>query len=391
MQTGVGADIGLLSGCAPLRLQARLGLVKPDRPQVARRAVMVAAAGWGFLGVLATVLGDSPLENLRSFLSDFGVMARSLIAAPVFILAETTTAPRLGAIAGMFTTAGLVPETERERFDAAVASTRRLRDSVWAEIGILIVVAATILALVRLTPAAMVPEWHRAGDAGAPVFSAAGWWHVFVSLPLLLTLFLAWVWRFGLWARFLWIVSRLELRLVPSHPDRAAGVKFLGLSVRAFGIVSFALGAVVAGRVANAIAHQGLSLAQHKYTIVGAVLFCVAVFTAPLLTFTGRLLREWWYGVFAYGALASGFGRQFEHRWTERRALWDETILERPDFSAATDLYQVADRVYTMRFVPVDLQSLVFLIVATLLPFVPVALATIPFDVIVAGVAGLLF
>jgi hypothetical protein len=32
--------------------------------------------------------------------------------------------------------------------------------------------------------------------------------------------------RLALWFFFLWRVSRLELRLVPTHPDRAGGLGF---------------------------------------------------------------------------------------------------------------------------------------------------------------------
>ena len=63
----------------------------------------------------------------------------------------------------------------------------------------------------------------------------------------------------------------------------------------------------------------------------------------------------------------------------------NEGILERPDFSAATDLYQVVDRVHEMRLLPVDLPSVGVLAIATLLPFVPVVLMNMPFDVIVGA------
>jgi hypothetical protein len=65
-------------------------------------------------------------------------------------------------------------------------------------------------------------------------------------------------------------------------------------------------------------------------------------------------------------------------------------VLERNDFSAATDLYQVVDRVLAMRFVPVDRVNLIMLAVATLLPFVPVALVALPFDQLIGLLMGVL-
>jgi hypothetical protein len=39
-----------------------------------------------------------------------------------------------------------------------------------------------------------------------------------------------WHVRFFIWYRFLWQVSKIPLNLIPTHPDRAGGLGFLGLS-----------------------------------------------------------------------------------------------------------------------------------------------------------------
>jgi hypothetical protein len=64
-------------------------------------------------------------------------------------------------------------------------------------------------------------------------------------------------------------------------------------------------------------------------------------------------------------------------------------MLEVSDFSATTDLYQVASNVYAMRVIPIDLRNLVLLMLATLLPFVPVALMGVPLDVVLSKLSGL--
>jgi hypothetical protein len=65
-------------------------------------------------------------------------------------------------------------------------------------------------------------------------------------------------------------------------------------------------------------------------------------------------------------------------------------MMDRPDFSSATDLYQVVDRVYAMWLVPFHAKSVIMLAVAAMLPFIPVALIALPFDVLVDKLAGLL-
>jgi len=54
--------------------------------------------------------------------------------------------------------------------------------------------------------------------------------------------------------RFLWQVTRCDLCLVPTHPDRAGGLGFLSLTVVAFAPVRLAHGApLLAGMIANRI------------------------------------------------------------------------------------------------------------------------------------------
>jgi hypothetical protein len=48
----------------------------------------------------------------------------------------------------------------------------------------------------------------------------AGWWHVFVSLPIFQFLMVRWLWRYLIWCRLLWRISRLDLQLIPTHPDQ---------------------------------------------------------------------------------------------------------------------------------------------------------------------------
>jgi hypothetical protein len=79
---------------------------------------------------------------------------------------------------------------------------------------------------------------------------------VLVSVPLLLLLLLGWLWRVLLWWRFLWLTARLDLRLIPGHPDLAGGLMFVGSSLRSFWLLSFALGAIAAGTVANRVTNE---------------------------------------------------------------------------------------------------------------------------------------
>ncbi len=378
-------DDWLFAGGPPRRLQTLLGL----HPHAPRKSALAALIGW--LPLVALSAGQTLFLQqgaLSSFALDFAVHTRCLITVPLFFFAEALFAPRLGAIARHFLDAGLVTHQDRARFEAAVESTHRLRDSLLVEVAILALVAALLVLMVVSVPLTELPGWERSGAGGPLAYSPAGWWHLVVSLPLLLVLFLSWMWRLFLWARFLWLMSRLDLQLVPNHPDRAAGLMFIAYSLRACPVLGFALASIVAGAMANGVVHDGHPPMAYKYIIAGVTLVVVVLFSGPLLVFTGKLIRQWWRGVFEYGALATDFGQRFEHRWLRRI---DDQALEAPDFSAATDLSSVVTNVYQMRLVPMDLKSLGPLVVATLLPFVPVLLMAAHLDTILKPMAQLLF
>jgi hypothetical protein len=375
------ADV--FGGGPPLgRFRTALGLTQ----RVVRNSLVVAALGWVPLSVMtalqALLLGDG---SFRAFMTDYGVLARSLIAAPLLVIGEGIAAPRLAAIARYFRDAGLLGGLDLGRFNDILRSTRRLRDSTLADIAI---VAAALLLAAAATwgvPLTLLPSWHRMGGMSYTV-SLAGWWHQFVSIPILFLLLLGWLWRLALWTRFLWLVSRLDLLLIPSHPDGAAGLKFVGLSLQALAVPVFAAGAVLAGTIANRIVHDHQPvIAFHRPVLMFAGV-ALAMTTGPLLLFCGRLLATMQRGAFEYGAMARDMGRCMEKRWLGGRI--HEGSLDVGDFSATTDLYSIVSNAYTMNIVPISLKNLLVVVAAALLPFLPVALTVFSPEDLMKKVSG---
>jgi hypothetical protein len=216
----------------PYRLESWLGLIGAEEPHVAGRAILAVAIAWLPLAVLTLVRGDfMRADHANAFVLDIGCYTRYLVALPLLVLAEGLCAPRLTAIARQFSVAGLIAESDRPAYERAVASTGRLLRSRTAEVAAFILAYVLVASVVASKPEVAPPLWHGViwGDRIVP--TPAGWWGLLVSLPLLFLLLLGWLWRVGLWARFLWLMSRIELRLVPSHPDGAGGLGFLSTSL----------------------------------------------------------------------------------------------------------------------------------------------------------------
>lgn len=390
MTAATAADADLFEKGPPCGMQRRFGLIKPGVRNVATRAALVVAVGW-LPPVLLTV-GQNlfwQAGGIHSLMLDAGMHARYLIAAPLLVLAEVECAPRLTAIVRHFMDAGIVPEDSRAQFHAVVASVRRQLDSNAAEAIVVALAYLVVVAAIFTFPDDQTPAWRLLGGTGSS-YSAAGWWSLLVSLPLLIVLLLGWIWRLILWTRLLWLVSRLDLRLVASHPDHAAGLGFLGQSIRAFAIVALAIAVIAAGRSAHLVLLGSGLPTPLMYFNAGFLAFVLAIFIAPLLAFSLTLQKAWHQGTFEYGALADKVGNAFEGKWLGSDKHIDRTALDKSDFSATTDLYQIVSNVYAIRFVPMDIKDLIPLVAAVVLPFVPIALLAVPADTVLQALKKLL-
>jgi len=120
------------------------------------------------------------------------------------------------------------------------------------------------------------------------------------------------------------------------------------------------------------------------------VLVLTAILLFPPLFFSRSLLRVWQEGVYYYGDLARRLGMEFEAKWIGPEQKVDADALGLQDFSSTTDLYGVVANVYSMRLVLFDLRIVVGLIVAAVLPFVPIWLSAIPAKTVLDHLVGLL-
>lgn len=337
----------------------------------------------------AVLSGWRGAGSLESFFLDFAAQSRFFLVVPILILAEQPLVAWLEAIAAEFVDTGLIADDDCPRWRAAVRSFQRRSDSVASRVVMILLVFSLIVSAKRYLPAATFLSWCY-GTGSAIDLSPAGFWYAFAVLPFVLFLVLRWLWRQALWTWLLYQASELNLRLVPAHPDSVGGMSFVGYCVWGCLPFSFVVGTLIAGGVANRVilAHQSLATFRYVPLFVIAVVLLICV--GPLSVFTNTLLQARRRGVFEYGSLATALGHQFERKWLHPEKKVDVTILERQDFSATTDLYQIVGHVHRMNSLPVKLRGVIRLIVSALVPAVPIVLAVIPFDEIVHQLLRLL-
>ena len=383
------ADNEIFDGGPPLRLEKSLGLIKSNQRRSVQRAILVVLIAWAPLVILSAIESLVLEENrLASLMVDLTVISRYLIAAPLFILAEEFTIFRLGQIGRDF--GGFITAADRPRFDAIIAQSRRLLTSLQVEVLVVVLAYLAMIVLTQTVPTEDIPLWHKASGSGAG-YSWAGWWHALVSVPVALVLLLGWLWRIFIWGLFLFRVSRLDLQLVAAHPDLVGGLQFVGLSIRAFLLLSFAISTTVAGGVAYRVLYMGTSFFSFIYVIIAVVILSLLLFVGPLLVFGWKLVETRRRGIIDYGGLAGAMGSQLEKKWLDYRKSVSEGALDVQHFSATTDLYQVVSNVYQMKPFPIATQDLIALIVVTLLPFLPALLFEIPLEEILSDLVKLMF
>jgi hypothetical protein len=314
------------------------------------------------------------------FLLNAEVHARFLVALPLLVLAELVVHVRMRRLLAQFLARDLIRDTDRPRLDAAIGSAMRLRNSLAAEL--LLVVLIYGVGITWRDYIAVGGSTWAAGPGGGSGFaklSLAGWWHALISVPLFQFLLVRWYFRLFIWSRFLWQVSRLDLRLVPTHPDRAGGLGFLASIVYSFTPVMLAHGVLLAGLIADRIFFVGATLPQFTVEIVGGVGALVFVVLCPLMVFAGQLARAKRAGLIEYGVLAQRYVREFDAKWI-RGPDPDEPLVGSGDIQSLADLANSFDVIRTMRFVPFSKETVLQLGVVTLAPLLPLTLTMISLE-----------
>jgi hypothetical protein len=383
------ADFSFVLGGPLFQLFHRLHLAG-DRLELPRRRILASAAlAWLPLLVLSAVQGLAFGTRVPvPFLLDIDAHVRFLIVVPLLIAAELVVHQRIRFVARQFVERELIPPGERPRFDAAIASTVRLRNSVVAEVALLaFVYLVGVNVIWRGYTALDTSTWYAPRGSDGATLSLAGMWYAFVSVPLFQFLLLRWYYRIFIWARFLWQVSRLDLRLVPTHPDRLGGLGFLSMTSSAFAPLAAAHGALVSGWIATRIFHHGAALLDFKVEIVAVAVVMLCLVFTPFLVFSRHLAHFWRQGERDYGPLAERYAHQFEAKWVTGSPPPREALLGTNDIQSLSDMAHVYDVAHTMRFVPFTKQGAIQVLVATLAPIAPLVLTMMPLAELVKRLA----
>ena len=221
-------DFSLVLGGPLFQLFRRSHLSGDALELVRQRIIIISLLAWLPLLVLSALEGQALGGSAAvPFLLDVEVHVRFLVAVPLFIAAELVVHQRMRFVVRQFLDRNLIPESAMTRFDAAIASAFRLRNSVLAEVLLIaFVYVVGVLLVWRQYTALATATWYAVPTAEGLQLSLSGMWYGYVSLPIFQFLMLRWYFRIVYLdaLSLAGVTHRLEPGPHPSGPRRRPGI-----------------------------------------------------------------------------------------------------------------------------------------------------------------------
>ena len=283
--------------------------------------------------------------------------------------------PRLRDFVSTIVRSGVVPSKALPPLESEIARTVRWKDAWLPE-------AMCLLAAVLLSVFAQLPVLGKTA-ALEPTRAISdvplgGLWYWFVCLPLFRFLLFRWIWRIALWCHFLWRLEKLDLHLVPTHPDGAAGLGYLEVVQTHLTALVLAISIVISASFAEDIS-SGKTVFEVIYpTLAITLIMDMALIALPPCIFAFKLRNCQEKGLSDYTVFAAQYVNGFEKKWLNSSAAPAEPLLGTPDLQSLADLSNSVGIVRNMRWVPVSTRLLILVVIAALLPMVPLLLFKYP-------------
>jgi hypothetical protein len=190
------------------------------------------------------------------------------------------------------------------------------------------------------------------------------------------------LWKWLLWTLFVFKFSRMRLQLLASHPDKHAGMGFMGMSTLAFAPIAFAVAAAVGATWRYEILNTDASLMSFKLPAIVLLVLVVLLAVGPLLFFVPKLAPLRRKGMLQYGSLAHLHSAEFHDKWILHRKGHELEFLAAPEVSTLTDLATSFQNIEDMKAIPLDKGSLLAPVIAAVIPLLPAVMAQVPLKVV---------
>ena len=369
--------------------KSKLCGVNLEHPE--RKILALTLITW--LPLLILSLIHSSIPDLKvPFLHNIEVHIRFLAALPIFVLAEVVANRRIRILIKQFYLRRIIGDEELPLLNNAIQKATRLANSKIAD-AILILLVFTLgnwFWGMNFT-LSKVNTWCATVNDGVKHFTLAGDWYAFISVPIFQFVLIRWIYNLFVFGYLLFQISKLNLRIIPIHPDRSGGIGFLVDYLHLITPFVFALSTLSAGGIADKIFFEGTGLYDFRFTIFGYVISTVTITISPLLLFIPKLYNHKRRDFREYGILSTKYVHDFYDKWIAGKNPAGEQLLGTPDIQSLADLDGSYSIARDMRAVPFTFQNFTSLLLIACLPFVPLLLTVMSVDKLAEWLFNTLF
>lgn len=357
-----------------IRVQRKLHIAPQTGLGVVRRAIFFALFSW--LPLIAWAALNDRLVDAQSgepLLAHFGIHIRSLVAIPLLIIAEAMAYKVIHRIVSQFRMSGIISDEHHPAFLGILNDAARLRDSSYPWIVLFcLTIAWTLGSPVHADSDEM--SWALNGTS----FGFGGWWFLYVTRPIFLVLLLGWLWRIALVILLFRRLSRLELSLVPTHPDKTGGLGFIKGLPSAYFMVTLAISSVLASRWMHEMVYHEQTLSSFKLPFALFAVIWTAIVLSPLFLMAPCLSAMKRKALLSYGALIGKHGRLVHQRWILGQTVAQNDLLDAPELGPVADTAAVYDAVQNVNPLPVNKSTFMAVLIPLMLPMLFVVANQIP-------------
>lgn len=379
----------LVHGGPLYRFRKAVGLIPGEGLGIARRVAFIVALTW-LPTVIGAVAGGRGLEGQGTdpLLRHYGVHARLLISIPLLIITEGIMEKVFPGIIRHFHMSGLISEDQLPAFRVELRRAEKLRDSPWGTV-LLVGAFVAILCLSALAPESVGDEiqWAVLPGSTKPGIILAGYWFLFVARPVFTVFLILWAWRSIVAWNLLRRIAHLPMQLVPSHPDRAGGLGFVETISIANAPIVFAISVVLAGRWGHEVLYHSVHVNTIQPLAIGFGVLVLIIFLSPLLMLSKplRVLKR--KSLFDYGTLVGSQGRLVHRKWILGERSIEDPVLTAEELGPVADVNTMYEAVEKMKFAPIGRRAIAPLLVAAVVPLLPVFAIEVPIKDILLNLA----
>lgn len=299
-------------------------------------------------------------------LLNLAVATRLLIAIPLLVLFERPIDSDVRNVIAQFRRSQLIDES-RPEFEKVLSRISRLIRSKVPDILLLLILGLCLI---------IVPIQGISNVEGTP---ASHLWYKWVSVTFFRFFLLRWTWRYFVWAILLQKISRLQLKLSPSHADQIGGLGFMMGGHQSFARILAPLSLVMASTCAYRILIFHENLKANEAALSSFVFIGLFLFFLPLFFWAPTMLKSRRQGLRKYGAFVYLYNSIFEAKWMPSQgSAVSENPLGASDIQSLADLGNAFQRVEAMRVIPITNMALRMAVTSIVVPLLPLALLVIP-------------